>query len=113
MRHRLVLNGSRKNGFDATVSARALKVASFSSLSGRSHHRARLGEQCKNLIKWRSSGAGCARHRLGGLRAAAAAAQSDRGLGRLGDALQQEGPSVISAGYGIAARSRLRFHAPA
>ena len=35
---RVRLNAARKNGFSATVSARALKVASFNSLSGFFHH---------------------------------------------------------------------------
>ena len=34
MRQRVRLNASRKNGFSATVSARALNAASFNSLSG-------------------------------------------------------------------------------
>jgi hypothetical protein len=38
MRQRVRLKAERKKGFLATVSARALKVASFNSLSGFDHH---------------------------------------------------------------------------
>jgi hypothetical protein len=38
MRQRVRLNAVRNIGFSATVSARALNVASFSSLSGFDHH---------------------------------------------------------------------------
>jgi hypothetical protein len=37
IRHRLCLNGSRKNGFVVTVSTRALKVARRNSFSGLFH----------------------------------------------------------------------------
>jgi hypothetical protein len=48
MRQRFRLNASRKKGFSATVSARALKVASFNSLSGFDHHESRYRREPNN-----------------------------------------------------------------
>ena len=57
MRQRLRLNADRNIGFVATVSARALNVASFISLSGFDHHdgmRPHLIRSSRRLPSWSS-----------------------------------------------------------